>query len=51
MILWHDGVVTVEEVKGKYHTKEWADEALRPWRRNAKQVKELYRIDVTLVQL
>lgn len=41
--------VTYEEVKGKYKGPFRA-EALRRWKRNAAQVKELYGVNVELVE-
>lgn len=49
LVVWWDGRVVVEEVKGKY-TGRFRAEALRRWKRNAAQVKELYGVEIELVE-
>lgn len=41
--------ISVEEVKGKYKGR-FRTEALRTWTRNVKQVREIYGIDVELIE-
>lgn len=49
LVVLADGSLRIEEVKGKYAGK-FRETALREWKRNAKQVKELYGLVVELVE-
>ena len=49
LIVWPDGSISVEDVKGKYSGR-FRSEALRTFSRNRKQVMQLYGIDVELVE-
>lgn len=49
LIVEHCGLVRVEEVKGRFKGKFRAD-ALRRWKRNAAQVKQIYGVTVELIE-
>ena len=56
LIVWREpsvngSFVTVEEVKPSNLAPRFREQALRAWRRNTKQVKEMYGIDITLVEI
>lgn len=51
LIVGTHGTVSVEEVKPSNISPRFRDEALRRWRRNAKQVKAVYGVDVKLVEI